>query len=389
MSPDKLPKPNANRQETKILDASDAPQAGPDIAREAWLTVGLALLSTVGLNALGAVIPFVRANLVALFAVVFVQLPQYMLPRNGPGAEAYGFTWKGAARGVLPGLALTGIVLVGFLPGNHLWSTLALGHTLHVEPGAYARPSDRFHGEPPDHVVTTALAGDSADPGQPSVQYFHLYEVQYVRWTPDAGPWRLTVRSDAPLYRPDHRALGNELTVSGASPRPVLLSFRTTGAGAVTIEAIEDGARVDRGRMTVGPNAQPAPDRLWQDGQLRIPLGFGWLPLSILLQLVFIALPEEFFYRGYLQKRFDEAHGRRVAFRLGPIEVSRSNLLVSVIFGIGHVVIGLDPLRMAVFFPSLLFGWLRDRTGGLASSVVFHAACNLMVQWVAIHYWTA
>jgi membrane protease YdiL (CAAX protease family) len=35
--------------------------------------------------------------------------------------------------------------------------------------------------------------------------------------------------------------------------------------------------------------------------------------------------------------------------------------------------------RLAVFFPALLFGWLRARTGGIGASVVFHALCNLYV----------
>jgi membrane protease YdiL (CAAX protease family) len=33
--------------------------------------------------------------------------------------------------------------------------------------------------------------------------------------------------------------------------------------------------------------------------------------------------------------------------------------------------------RLAVFFPALLFGWLRARTGGIGASVLFHASCNL------------
>ena len=35
------------------------------------------------------------------------------------------------------------------------------------------------------------------------------------------------------------------------------------------------------------------------------------------------------------------------------------------------------PSRLAVFFPALVFGWLRRRTGGVGAPVVFHAACNV------------
>jgi len=92
-------------------------------------------------------------------------------------------------------------------------------------------------------------------------------------------------------------------------------------------------------------------------------------------QLVIIALPEEAFYRGYLQSRLDEVWppGVRVlGARLGP-----GLLVSSAIFALGHLATIHDPARLAVFFPSLLFGWLRARTGGIGASCLFHAACNV------------
>ena len=42
---------------------------------------------------------------------------------------------------------------------------------------------------------------------------------------------------------------------------------------------------------------------------------------------------------------------------------------------------------MSVFFPSLLFGWLRERTGTIVTPMVYHAGCNLMVLFVGTHYY--
>ncbi|MFI5301533.1 MAG: type II CAAX prenyl endopeptidase Rce1 family protein, partial [Polyangiales bacterium] len=42
-----------------------------------------------------------------------------------------------------------------------------------------------------------------------------------------------------------------------------------------------------------------------------------------------------------------------------------------------------DPARLAVFFPSLLFGWMRARTGGIGAGIAFHAACNLLSDGLA------
>ncbi len=102
-------------------------------------------------------------------------------------------------------------------------------------------------------------------------------------------------------------------------------------------------------------------------------------PLStlneVLGQLLLIALPEEAFYRGYLQSRLDEAWPKRV--RLLGAEVGPGLIVASVVFAVGHfVTIPVAP-RLAVFFPSLLFGWLRARTGGIGASLTFHAFCNI------------
>jgi membrane protease YdiL (CAAX protease family) len=92
-------------------------------------------------------------------------------------------------------------------------------------------------------------------------------------------------------------------------------------------------------------------------------------------QLFVIALPEEAFYRGYVQSRLDEALPQRVRFlgaNLGP-----SIIVTSAIFALGHIATVHHVSRLAVFFPSLLFGFLRARTGGVGVGVMYHAMCNV------------
>jgi membrane protease YdiL (CAAX protease family) len=55
-------------------------------------------------------------------------------------------------------------------------------------------------------------------------------------------------------------------------------------------------------------------------------------------------------------------------------------LAASAIFALGHVATVQLPTRLAVFFPALLFGWLRARTGGIGASVCFHMICNVYSQ---------
>ncbi len=101
-------------------------------------------------------------------------------------------------------------------------------------------------------------------------------------------------------------------------------------------------------------------------------------------QLLVIALPEEAFFRGYLQTALDEVWPPR--WRLLGVEVGPSLIVTSAIFAVGHVLTDPHPARLAVFFPSLLFGWLRARTGGIGTSVLFHAMCNLFVSVLARGY---
>ncbi|MBK6694419.1 MAG: CPBP family intramembrane metalloprotease [Myxococcales bacterium] len=92
-------------------------------------------------------------------------------------------------------------------------------------------------------------------------------------------------------------------------------------------------------------------------------------------QVAVIALPEEAFYRGYLQTRLGEAFEKKV--RIAGAELGFELLLASLIFALGHVATIRNPGRLAVFFPALLFGFLRARTGGVGAGVMYHAMCNL------------
>jgi len=89
-----------------------------------------------------------------------------------------------------------------------------------------------------------------------------------------------------------------------------------------------------------------------------------------------VALPEEFFYRGYLQTRLRDAWpwGRVVlGVRLGP-----AFFLTAALFALGHLAI-FQVWRLGVFFPALLFGFLREKTGTVIGAALFHALCNLAV----------
>ncbi|HYQ01251.1 MAG TPA: MrtC family glutamic-type intramembrane protease [Polyangiaceae bacterium] len=101
-------------------------------------------------------------------------------------------------------------------------------------------------------------------------------------------------------------------------------------------------------------------------------------------QLLVIALPEEAFYRGYLQSALDEVYQPRwriLGAKLGP-----GLLLSSALFALGHLCTEFNAARLAVFFPSLVFGYLRARTRGVGAGLVFHALCNLFASYLSQSY---
>jgi len=90
-------------------------------------------------------------------------------------------------------------------------------------------------------------------------------------------------------------------------------------------------------------------------------------------QFVLIAFPEEFFFRGYLQKEFGNTY--------------KSIILVSVLFAIAHLILvcmtagGVSAVcvnNAYTFFPSLVMGYLFMKTGTIWSSVAFHFMANVV-----------
>jgi hypothetical protein len=116
---------------------------------------------------------------------------------------------------------------------------------------------------------------------------------------------------------------------------------------------------------------------------------FAWVPPAsysdeILGQILVIALPEEAFYRGFVQTALDDAWKARTKV-LGT-NVGWGLVASAALFGAGHFLTEPRPERLAVFFPALLFGWLRARTGGVGAGIALHAMANIFSATLARGY---
>ncbi len=101
-------------------------------------------------------------------------------------------------------------------------------------------------------------------------------------------------------------------------------------------------------------------------------------------ELVLVAFPEEFFFRGYLQERLKKISEKKWNFLKVPI--GPSFFVVSFVFALSHSLIQVQWWHLFIFFPGIAFGWLKEKTKAITAPILFHTACNLFAQWVALHY---
>jgi|SRR5579871_1968358 len=110
-------------------------------------------------------------------------------------------------------------------------------------------------------------------------------------------------------------------------------------------------------------------------------VSINWPPelfYQIVIQLFVVALPEELFYRGFLQSAFLRKwpmHKMVFGFPLG-----KAIILTNIIFALGHIMGSWAWIRLLTFFPGLLFSYLIYKNRSLFSAVLFHASCNILGQ---------
>lgn len=116
--------------------------------------------------------------------------------------------------------------------------------------------------------------------------------------------------------------------------------------------------------------------RLSMGRSIHLLLGWTLVP-QFFTQLLVVALPEEIFFRGYVQTLLGQRLRRNAPAWLG--EQWPAILAASALFALAHLAGTMQPARLVVFFPAMLFGWLRHRTGSLIAPVLLHTLANLTV----------
>lgn len=101
--------------------------------------------------------------------------------------------------------------------------------------------------------------------------------------------------------------------------------------------------------------------------------GDFWAVLAVVLLYPVL---EELSFRGLLQGWLQELLGQRQRWRRLPAGISLPNLFTSLAFCAAHL--PTQPLGWVAgaFLPSLLFGYLRDRTGSVLPPMALHVYYN-------------
>ncbi len=370
-----------------------SPENAEQRARAAFVDVGRVfggvLIAIIGFAVLAQFVGFVAQMLYAIVAFLFFFVPQRILERRDEDPEEWGMTAGNIWRGIGWGLGATLLTLPFFIPGYWIWETYFLKRSFEPDAARYRQWSVELDGEP-----------DSWGQDEAGVWIWSHRDEIHVGLRNDGGPNnRVRIEADVP-FKPTRRGTVNITPEQeGAAKARVwfVAPTHSKSRGVVRIRGPDDiRVRVEPvadGNPTwplyTGPNADPAESNEYSDER-----GWMWLFLWVATQFVLVAFPEEYFYRGFIQTRLEqgfearaEAKGKAMAVILG---FTPAILVSSILFGIGHLLVPVGGAilgnRMSVFFPALLFGWLRRRTGSILASTIYHAFSNMMVLVAAVHF---
>ncbi len=159
--------------------------------------------------------------------------------------------------------------------------------------------------------------------------------------------------------------------------------------GSVKLNAgASAGGRADSNpidTLSDGSTANVAQGQYQAQGIIKGKRSSSWILWIVLFHLILVAIPEEFFFRGFIQTDLDRAINWRIT--IGGLSIPWASILVtSALFAMGHYLVDLSPARLSVFFPSILFGLLRSGTGSIGAAATYHAMCNVLVELLSRGY---
>jgi len=321
-----------------------------------------ASLGAIGLfSYLPHLLPFLFDYSSALIAATFIYLPALVLWRRRETLDSVGVKLSGRGAGVF--LAVVAVVFSLFAMGFFAYHQVVFGRRVCPDAGRLLAWPDTLY------LTHLERSSEALVVGKNDRDELLLLNRSAAALELD-GDWE-------PADMRVHRGMPD-------SPDEVTRLGPVTPGGSLQLEP--DEALIfspPPGRVKVSLTRVEPRVEVWAGNRSEVELpyeaetGWKWVVTFLAMQLLLVALPEEIFYRGYLQTRLQGRLG--VRYRVLGGDVGPALWLTSALFAIGHLVAIPAPGRLAVFFPSLLFGWLRDRTGSVTWPILLHALSNLLL----------
>lgn len=334
------------------------------ILLETGVVYGISVLGCILLVSLAGAVPLIRANLHALVALLFIGLGWGMLRWRNLEPSDYGLTTRKTGRALLLCLFMALLLFPPYSLGFHYYQTRVFNRSSNYSFDNYLRWPAWCEGRQL-HKNKVTLGCDQS-------QAITLY------WQ---GALRGRVSSDGRV-----KPLRGPLRLS---PERRAADFLVSSPGFHGLALRTEGRRLNVDLSRSGKRLAPAEIAFASGRKVeRLPLSLnrsgGWIGDFLLAQLLVVALPEELFYRGYLMGRLNLVFRRRRQI-LGA-SVGWALPLSATLFAFGHFLIDFNPVRLGVFFPGLLFGWMVARSGNIIGALVFHALCNVLVRMLEVHF---
>ena len=339
-------------------------------AGQVWAEVSIVFLTGLVVLALSRLLitlgPIASEIAGTLTVLYFFAVPIAVLRWRQRDPAAFAIHTERLGHGVLVALAAGAIVFPPYVAGYEAWSRAIFQAPMHLPKHLLTDFTSDLLGRP-DPVVRSGLSV----------------------WV--EGEWFYATNGSGILVEPTLagcgcptdalEAEGSDLHLRGrlpacveGGPLQVPLSNRrgfrcsTASADVLTLAVPNDNVPV----LTGAAAQTRAP------GTTRFDRTPWWLPQLLLIQIVGVALPEEVFYRGYLQGRLAPLFRRRI--RIFGVPLGAHIVVASALFALSHLILIPAPFRLAVFFPGLLFGYLRERTGSVVAPVLLHGASNVLLE---------
>ena len=369
--------------------------------REVWSIYLIMTLGTLLVDQLANALPVLASISVLIIALGFIFLPTEYLLSRGEAPQQFGIggkvqsssthfnsditliesrqedklesspqvesSFQRAFRCSKQALWIALLVFPLFVAGNHVWRQLQ-GQSPDWSPRALSRWDESIRGLSYNNLKVGEI-NTSASLDHIKLKWLlQAHEKAFTATLDLESATQVIAKSrGVKVIRP--KTPSNKWLIKGKGKGYVLIKTQST---QVKVSAQADQKIIPLSRLTWGEYHQILEYSLFERD-------FSWLWSIFLIQLFLVGLPEEIFYRGYLQTRLDSLVGQDKQV-LGVAFNWQSTVLCSGLFAIAHLVTILHPSRLAVFFPSLLFGWMRRAYGDTLSPAIFHAACNVLSQ---------